>query len=415
MATLDMHGELCTWRLFTLRRHSGSADAPPRTAYGALLRDHNRQLVATLTSMNSAPSAGATPNQSPAYVLPLPGLYYLRVIATEQAEPLLQQGLRDVAAYMARQVEGAPASLNVSFDICMASATYAPTLGLAESVRLTSGSKEPQLCTPVLRLSEHQALDLSWYQLAKPQIWLWLLLDEIEALTPSIASVMNGGRSEVRDGSFIMASLMGKRHGPPTRNATLPNSPLLHLGALLPVQLLFYLVRHLLDEPERFPNLSVVGVTPLAMEHGPVLEVRVSASFPGSFLCPVQEAVGARLIQAFEQGRVMVHIPAFCPDQFTHPKAYTGCLRLFLPVATSALGLSFQDAVAIQPSGLLPNALERLQARTATGNGFDLRKICSLMLTGPRDLGTNCGGVMQPCLLPIFGLLTTLALARRVD
>ena len=83
----------------------------------------------------------------------------------------------------------------------------------------------------------------------------------------------------------------------------------------------------------------------------------------------------------------MVHIPAFCPDQFTHPKAYTGCLRLFLPVATSALGLSFQDAVAIQPSGLLPNALERLQARTATGNGFDLRKICSLMLTGPRDLG----------------------------
>ena len=56
-------------------------------------------------------------------------------------------------------------------------------------------------------------------------------------------------------------------------------------------------------------------------------------------------------------------------------------------MATSALGLSFQDAVAIQPSGLLPNALERLQARTATGNGFDLRKICSLMLTGPRDLG----------------------------
>ena len=56
MATLDMHGELCTWRLFTLRRHSGSSDAPPRTAYGALLRDHNRQLVATLTSMNSAPS-----------------------------------------------------------------------------------------------------------------------------------------------------------------------------------------------------------------------------------------------------------------------------------------------------------------------------------------------------------------------
>ena len=46
---------------------------------------------------------------------------------------------------MARQVEGAPASLNVSFDICMASATYAPTLGLAESVRLTSGSKEPGL------------------------------------------------------------------------------------------------------------------------------------------------------------------------------------------------------------------------------------------------------------------------------
>ena len=64
---------------------------PLRAAYGALLRDHNRQLVATLTSMNSAPSAGATPNQSRAYVLPLPG-----VIATEQAQPLLQQGLQDV-------------------------------------------------------------------------------------------------------------------------------------------------------------------------------------------------------------------------------------------------------------------------------------------------------------------------------
>ena len=76
----------------------------------------------------------------------------------------------------------------------------------------------------------------------------------------------------------------------------------------------------------------------------------------------------------------MVHIPAFCPDQFTHPKAYTGCLRLFLPVATSALGLSFQDAVAIQPSGLLPNALERLQARTATGNGFDLISAKSVRL-----------------------------------
>ena len=63
---------------------------------------------------------------------------------------------------------------------------------------------------------------------------------------------MNGGRSEVRDGSFL-----------------------------------FYLVRHLLDEPERFPNLSVVGVTPLAMEHGPVLEVRLSRvlSLPGAGSC----------------------------------------------------------------------------------------------------------------------------------
>ena len=48
--------------------------------------------------------------------------------------------------HVARQVEGAPASLNVSFDICMASATYAPTLGLAESVRLTSGRGLSQSC-----------------------------------------------------------------------------------------------------------------------------------------------------------------------------------------------------------------------------------------------------------------------------
>ena len=34
----------------------------------------------------------------------------------------------------------------------------------------------------------------------------------------------------------------------------------------------------------------------------------------------------------------------------------------------------------MQPSGLLPNGLERLQARTATRDGFDLRKICSLVL-----------------------------------
>ena len=73
--------------------------------------------------------------------------------------------------------------------------------------------------------------------------------------------------------------------------------------------------------------------------------------FPGSFVCPVQEAVGARLIQAFERGRVMVHIPAFCSDQFTHPKATraaSACSYQLLPVATSALGLSFQDAVAIR-------------------------------------------------------------------
>ena len=104
--------------------------------------------------------------------------------------------------------------------------------------------------------SEHQALDLSWYQLANRRFDL----DEIETLTPRIVSTMNGSRSEVRDGSFVMASLMGKRHARPL---AMPRFPTAHFNTLAPV-------RRLLDQPEWFPNLSIVGVTPLAMEHGPV-------------------------------------------------------------------------------------------------------------------------------------------------
>ena len=388
-----------------------------------------------------------------------------------------------------KEQEGAPASLNVSFDICMASATYAPTLGLAESVRLTSGSKEPglvaelrslgcksttmppainwsqelanlrqeiadplvpvhpdlpglatrhtppddqdahedqhlimrcwhanasglrakvegqlaretllqwvpvmqdclsllslplslqageirltqgnfgnqivdfadramrlrccnqreawhmltmpaaamagalsQLCTPVLRLSEHQALDLSWYQLAKPQIWLWLLLDEIEALTPSIASVMNAAPKSV----LVVSSWRRSWAKGMARPLAMPHFPTAHFYTLAPSS----------RSAARFWR-----------------SVRALA-FQDPF--PVQEAVGARLIQAFEQGRVMVHIPAFCPDQFTHPKAHTGCLRLFLPVATSALGLSFRMWLPFNFLACCPTPYDMLKSK----------------------------------------------------
>ena len=78
---------------------------------------------------------------------------------------------------------------------------------------------------------------------------------------------------------------------------------------------------------------------------------------------------------------VMVHIPAFCSDQFTHPEAHTGCLRLFLPVATSALGYPSRmrlpfNLLACCPSPGTPSSPE------LDGQWLDLGKICALMPTG---------------------------------
>ena len=83
-------------------------------------------------------------------------------------------------------------------------------------------------------------------------IRLWTLLT---VLCASVAgtSVRRGTCSPCP--SFIMASLMAHSQCHTSQQPTsTPWRP-------PPVQLLFYLVRHLLDEPERFPNLSVVGVT----------------------------------------------------------------------------------------------------------------------------------------------------------
>ena len=70
------------------------------------------------------------------------------------------------------------------------------------------------------QLSEHQALDLSWHQLAKPQIWLWLLLDQIEAgAAPKSVMVVSSWRRFLR-----MARPLAMPHFPPAHFYTLAPS-----------------------------------------------------------------------------------------------------------------------------------------------------------------------------------------------
>ena len=76
-----------------------------------------------------------------------------------------------------------------------------------------------QLCTPVLRLSEHQALDLSWYQLAKPQIWL------------SIASVMNGAAPK---SVMVVSSWRRSWAKGMARPLAMPHFPTAHFYTLAP-------------------------------------------------------------------------------------------------------------------------------------------------------------------------------------
>ena len=128
----------------------------------------------------------------------------------------------------------------------------------------------------VLRLSEHQALDLSWCQSRQTDLGV-AAFDEIEALTPSIAPVMNGSLSEVRDG----VSSWHRMHFPTAHFYFGETSPMNRNGF-------------------RTYRLSLLLLWPW--------------STPLS---------------------IQVHIPAFCPDQFTHPEAHTGCFRLFFSVATS--------------------------------------------------------------------------------
>ncbi|CAE7748069.1 unnamed protein product [Symbiodinium sp. CCMP2592] len=516
MATLERKNGNWEWRIYRPWPHVGE-HSPPKRAYGALLRHHNRTLIGVASTTTDATSATSRTGENPAFVAPLPGLFYLCTIASEHAAFQLRQGLQQRAYHESALFAGENIAVVHTDKLTMASsATYDPKLGRAIPHRLhaprepdlvaeirtigcTTDTAPPQVnweeeittllnelrhplapiypslpglaarqappdnvdeyaeqrmllqnwlesssrcqseitapaasaaldeflpserdcitllslpqylqsgevrlnksnfgaqiidfadralriractqeeawrltimpvvamacalaqfCSPVQSLSERQAVDLSWYALANPRIWLWLLLDEFAALEPTAATLNTATRSEVRDGSLIVTALSG------TQAATQSRLRL------------------------QFPNISVASINRVELPQGFFLEVRLDTSFLSSQLCPLQSEVGRRIVEAFEQGRVLMQSPPFNPSIFTHPANYSGRLRVFLPVEPRALGLEPTSLVPIQPSGLLASALARLRARTTAGAGFDVPRICAMCLRAPRPQG----------------------------
>ncbi|CAE7716684.1 unnamed protein product, partial [Symbiodinium sp. CCMP2456] len=120
-----------------------------------------------------------------------------------------------------------------------------------------------ELCETLQQLPEDKAFDLSWPELARPQVWWWLLVDEIVAQLQHAAEASQAAPL-ARDASFFVIALGG-----PERHA----SPLQYCGALMPMQVLIYVLRRLVDnpvliyvlrrlvdKPAAYPHLQILGV-----------------------------------------------------------------------------------------------------------------------------------------------------------
>ncbi|CAE7382294.1 unnamed protein product, partial [Symbiodinium sp. CCMP2456] len=177
-----------------------------------------------------------------------------------------------------------------------------------------------ELCEPLQQLPEDKAFDLSWPELARPQVWWWLLVDEIVAHLQHAAEASQTAPL-ARDGSFFVMALGG-----PERHA----SPLQYCGALMPMQVLIYVLRRLVDNPAAYPRLQILEVfkdtdrRAADENRDDHIGVRISVSFEAGEICPLQWEVGRRLRQSFERGVVALHHPVLHPANFTHPPQYKG-------------------------------------------------------------------------------------------
>ena len=240
---------------------------------------------------------------------------------------------------------------------------------ICQTPLLTAAASLGELFEPLQHLPEAAAFDLHWYELARPSVWFWLLLEETSRQLQRTVSDSTE-LPAARDGSFLLMALKGS-------TAKTRTPPIHYCSALLPMQVLFYAVRQLLDRPNDFPHLKITEVFWEHVENnvmegpGYALGVRIAASFETADICPLQWEVAKRIRRSFEQGVVALHHPSVMPSIFSHPATYKGRFRIFLPISQEALGLR-PSKPALQPANLLASALERVRQWSQL-TGFDLR------------------------------------------
>ena len=256
---------------------------------------------------------------------------------------------------------------------------------ICQTPLLTAAASLGELFEPLQHLPEAAAFDLHWYELARPSVWFWLLLEETSRQLQRTVSDSTE-LPAARDGSFLLMALKSLK-GSTAKTRT---PPIHYCSALLPMQVLFYAVRQLLDRPNDFPHLKITEVFWEHVENnvmegpGYALGVRIAASFETADICPLQWEVAKRIRRSFEQGVVALHHPSVMPSIFSHPATYKGRFRIFLPISQEALGLR-PSKPALQPANLLASALERVRQWSQL-TGFDLRAAAGAYLAGPKQI-----------------------------
>ena len=221
---------------------------------------------------------------------------------------------------------------------------------ICQTPLLTLAASLAELFEPLQHLSEEEAFDLHWYEHARPRVWYWLFLEEAHRQLLQAASATMEAPA-ARDGSFLLMALKGS-------NTKTRTSPIHYCSALLPIQVLFYAVRQLVERPDDFPHLHVTEIFWEKVENnimegpGYALGVRIASEFDTEDMCPLQWEVAKRVRRSFEDGIVAIHHPSVMPVLFTHPSSYKGRFRVFLPVSQEALGLC-PSKPALQPANLL--------------------------------------------------------------
>ena len=123
---------------------------------------------------------------------------------------------------------------------------------ICQAPLLTAAASLGELFEPLQHLPEAAAFDLHWYELARPSVSFWLLLEETSRQLQRTVSDSTE-LPAAQDGSFLLMALKGS-------TAKTRTPPIHYCSALLPMQVLFYAVRQLLDRPNDFPHLKITEV-----------------------------------------------------------------------------------------------------------------------------------------------------------